>query len=344
MTKKLLLTLLIGTSLLSLDLAQIEATGSLSKKLLNQDSPELVEASRLSQQVVKLYNEKKHDEAMPLAKRALELREKALGKEHPLVVAALNNLAQVYTAKGKYADAESLYERALAAQEKAHGADSPRVAEALENLAWVRYGRGKVEEATEMFERALSIREKALGPLHADTSHSLFNLARLHEKMGSPEKSLPFYRRALEIREKALGPNHKQVGELLDKYACALRQARRDSEADEIEKRAYAILRGDEPGTGKISTVTGGVLKGSAIERVRPQYPQAARQARMTGTIVIEVIVDESGNVIDARAKCGPDIFAHASIEAARKWRFTPTTLHGQSVKVMGTITFNFVP
>lgn len=330
MIKKLLLTFLIVPSLLSPGLAQ--------------DSPELVEATQLSRQVVKLYNEKKYYEALPLAKRALELRQKALAREHPLVVSALNNLALVYMAKGKYADSESLYERALAAQEKAHGADSPTVADALENLAWARYGRGKVGEATDMFERALSIREKALGPLHADTSHSLFNLARLHEKMGRPDKSLPFYRRALEVREKALGPNHKHVGELLDNYACALRQAGRDSEADEAEKRAYAILRGDEIRTQKLSTVTGGVLKGSAIERVRPQYPRAARQARMTGTMVVEVIVDETGRVIDARAKCGPDIFAHASIEAARKWRFTPTTLSGQSVKVLGTITFNFVP
>ena len=71
MIKKLLLTFLIVPSLLSPGLAQ--------------DSPELVEATQLSRQVVKLYNEKKYYEALPLAKRALELRQKALAREHPLL-------------------------------------------------------------------------------------------------------------------------------------------------------------------------------------------------------------------------------------------------------------------
>ena len=330
MIKKLLLTLLIVPSLLTTNLAQ--------------DSPELVEAIQLSQRVVKLYKEKKYDEAIPPAKRALELREKSLAPEHPLVVSALNNLALVYMAKGKYADAESTYGKALAAQEKAHGADSAKVADALENLAWARYGRGKVGEATDMFERSLSIREKALGPLHADTSHSLFNLARLHEKTGRPDKSLPFYRRALEVKERALGPNHEEVGELLEKYACALQQAGREKEADKVEERAYAVLRGDDLRTRNISIATTSVLRGKVIERAKPNYPREAVQAKITGTMVVEVIVDETGRVIEARPKCGPDIFAHASIEAARKWRFTPTTLGGTPVKVIGTITFNFVP
>ncbi|HJQ67472.1 MAG TPA: TonB family protein [Blastocatellia bacterium] len=333
MIRKLFLTLLIVPSLLNPGNAN-----------LNQDSPELAEASQLSQKVVKLYNERKYDEALPLAKRALELREKALGPEHAQVVVALNNLALLYIATGNYADAKSTYQRAIAAEEKLHGADSPKVADFLESAAWAHYATGNVGEATAMFERALSIREKALGPSHADVSYSLYNLARLHEKMARPERALPFYRRALEIREKALGPNHKQVGELLEKYACALKQAGREQEADEVEKRAYEILRGDELRAQNVSAVKGSVLKGSSIRRSVPQYPEAARRARMTGVMIVEVTVDETGRVIDARAKCGPDVFAPNSIEAARKWRFTPTTLNGTPVKVIGTITFNFTP
>ena len=335
MIKKPLLALFAVSLLLSFDLAGIDAVARQGKESVKQDSPDLAEASQLSQQVVKLYKEKKLDEAIPLAKRALELREKALEQDNPLVVSALNNLALLYLAKGAYATAESLYERALASQEKMHGADSPKVANALENLAWARYGRGKVSEATDMFERALSIREKALGPFHQETGHALYNLARLHEKQGQPDKSLPFFQRALDVKEKALGPNHKEVGDLLDMYACAMKQAGREKEADEIQKRAYKILRGDE---------TGIVLQGSAIHREVPTYPMAARQAKIIGKMIVEVTVDEAGKVIDARAKCGPDIFATESIEAARKWRFTPTTLSGRPVKVIGTITFNFTP
>ena len=340
MIKNPLLALFAVSLLFSFDLARVDAVAFQSK----QDSPELAEASQLSQKVVKLYGEKKYDEAIQLAKRALELREKALGQDDPLVVSALNNLALIYMATREYSDAEALYARALAAQEKTDGADSPKAADAIENLAWARYGLGKVSEATSMFERALAIREKALGPFHADTGHALYNLARLHEKQGRPDKSLPFFQRALEVKEKALGPNHKEVGVLLDNYACALNQAGKEKEADELQKRAYTILRGDELRTEKIAPVASGVLKGKIIERHTPIYPEAARRARITGRMIVEVKVDETGKVIEARAKCGPDIFVNESVEAARRWRFTPTTLGGQPVKVIGTITFNYVP
>lgn len=54
---------------------------------------ELSEAKRLNQQVLQLLNQGKYSEAIPLAQRSLAIREKALGKEHPIVATSLNNLA-----------------------------------------------------------------------------------------------------------------------------------------------------------------------------------------------------------------------------------------------------------
>ena len=48
----------------------------------------------------------KYAEAEPLFKRALAIREKALGKDHPDVATSLNNLALLYDSQGKYAEAE----------------------------------------------------------------------------------------------------------------------------------------------------------------------------------------------------------------------------------------------
>ncbi len=58
-------------------------------------SAELEEALRLNQQVLQLYKEGKYSEAIPLAQRAIAIREKALGKEHPTVATSLNNLAEL---------------------------------------------------------------------------------------------------------------------------------------------------------------------------------------------------------------------------------------------------------
>jgi outer membrane biosynthesis protein TonB len=58
----------------------------------------------------------------------------------------------------------------------------------------------------------------------------------------------------------------------------------------------------------------------------------------------VEVLVDESGSVIGARAISGPPLLQDASVNAARGAQFYPMRLQGEPVKVKGVITFDFVP
>ncbi|MBA2341756.1 MAG: tetratricopeptide repeat protein, partial [Pyrinomonadaceae bacterium] len=101
-------------------------------------SSALLESNRLYAESVKLYSQGKYDEAITVAKRILEIREKELGSEHQLVAAALNNLATFYRAKKKYKDASSLHERALAIYERILGVDDLSVARTLDGLALAR--------------------------------------------------------------------------------------------------------------------------------------------------------------------------------------------------------------
>jgi protein TonB len=87
---------------------------------------------------------------------------------------------------------------------------------------------------------------------------------------------------------------------------------------------------------------SGGVLQGSAISRVSPTYPPLARVSRTTGAVVVEVVVDESGNVISARALSGHALLREAAVFAAWRWKWKATLLSGVAVQVVGTITFNF--
>ncbi|MEK6304156.1 MAG: energy transducer TonB [Acidobacteriota bacterium] len=86
----------------------------------------------------------------------------------------------------------------------------------------------------------------------------------------------------------------------------------------------------------------GGVLQNSATKRVEPNYPRDAIAGRISGSVVVEIIVNEVGRVISARALSGPAELREAAVDAARRWEFTPTTLSGAPVMVIGTITFNF--
>ncbi len=95
--------------------------------------------------------------------------------------------------------------------------------------------------------------------------------------------------------------------------------------------------------TPKMIRKSGGVLAGEATERANPTYPPLAKAARVSGSVVVEVIIDESGGIISARAVSGHPLLRDSAVNAARGWRFKPTLLSGEPVKVIGTITFNFL-
>jgi tetratricopeptide (TPR) repeat protein len=114
-----------------------------------------------------------HSSSPPAPTRSLEIREKALGPEHPNLATSLNNLAVLYRAQGKYAEAEPLYKRSLAIMEKALGPDHPNVALILNNLAVLYRAQGKDVQAGPLYKRSLAIRKKALGSEHPDVGQSL---------------------------------------------------------------------------------------------------------------------------------------------------------------------------
>ena len=84
------------------------------------------------------------------------------------------------------------------------------------------------------------------------------------------------------------------------------------------------------------------MLHSTAINRVAPAYPQAAKAAGISGGVAVEVVIDEEGKVEKATAISGPEALRDAAVEAARQWRWNPTTLDGTPVKVVGTIAFGF--
>ena len=63
---------------------------------------------------------------------------------------------------------------------------------------------------------------------------------------------------------------------------------------------------------------------------------------RVSGTVTVDVILDENGKVVSATASSGPTILRDAAIAAALKARFSPTKLSGQPVKVSGVINYKF--
>ena len=85
------------------------------------------------------------------------------------------------------------------------------------------------------------------------------------------------------------------------------------------------------------------ILNGVAISLPKPPYPPIARQMRVQGTVLIQVLIDESGKVVSAKPVSGNPALLNAAQRAAFEARFSPTLLNDQPVKVSGVITYNFV-
>jgi CHAT domain-containing protein/Tfp pilus assembly protein PilF len=198
-------------------------------------------AAALIKRAFELYKAGKFSEAIPLARGALEIKEKALGPDHPDLAYWLNNLAELYREQGRYADAEPLHRRALAIKEKALGPDHPAVGLSLSNLALLYDNQGRYADAEPLHRRALEIREKALGPDHPLVATSLNNLAALYDNQGRYADAEPLFRRALEIREKALGPDHRDVALSLNNLASLYDNQGRYADAEALHRRALAI-------------------------------------------------------------------------------------------------------
>ncbi len=88
--------------------------------------------------------------------------------------------------------------------------------------------------------------------------------------------------------------------------------------------------------------INGGLLNGRATSLPEPVYPREAREAGASGTVNVQVLVDEQGNVVEAQAISGPPALQQAAVDAARQAKFTPVTIQGRPVKVKGTISYNF--
>ena len=93
----------------------------------------------------------------------------------------------------------------------------------------------------------------------------------------------------------------------------------------------------------KTQTKNAGVLDGKAISKPQPAYPPSAKGSGASGTVKVQVVVDEKGRVVSANAISGHKLLREAATQAARKARFRPTLLSGTPVKVSGVITYNFV-
>jgi TonB family protein len=88
--------------------------------------------------------------------------------------------------------------------------------------------------------------------------------------------------------------------------------------------------------------VGGNVRTPTKIKDVRPAYPPEAQAARVQGVVILETVIDDQGNIANARVLRSIPLLDSAALTAVSQWQFTPTLLNGTPVGVIMTVTVNF--
>jgi len=88
--------------------------------------------------------------------------------------------------------------------------------------------------------------------------------------------------------------------------------------------------------------VSQGVAEGLIVSKVQPDYPPLARQARIQGSVVMQAVINKTGDVESLELVSGHPMLAPAALEAAKQWKYRPYLLNGKAVAVETQITVNF--
>ena len=154
---------------------------------------------------------------------------------------ALDRLAGLYFAQGRYREAEPMFLTALEVRKAELGDCHPDTATSLNNLALLYDSQGHYGEAEPLHVEALEIRQTELGERHPETARSLNNLAALYESQGRYGEAEALYVKALDIHKIELGERHLATATSLNNLAALYESQGRYVEAEPLYVEALDI-------------------------------------------------------------------------------------------------------
>jgi eukaryotic-like serine/threonine-protein kinase len=249
--------------------------------------------------------------------RALDLRRRVLGPEHPDTLKSMNSLAVVYWYGGKYPQAEDLHRQTLEIKRRVLGPEHPDTLRSMNGLAAVYVDEGKYPQAEALHSQTLEIRRRVLGPEHPDTLMSMNNLAVVYYYEGKYPQAEALDSQILEIRHQVLGPEHPNTLMSMHNLALVYNSEGKYPQAEALYNRTLEIQRRvlgpEHPGTlitmanlGLVYDSEGKYAQAEALDRqtlelkrrvLGPEHPDTLMSMNNLG-----VVYDDEGKYAQAEA------------------------------------------
>lgn len=322
------------------------------------------EVGRLSRQVNELFSQRRYEEALRLARGAVEAGERLYGRDDLRIAPPLTNLAILSLVRGQYDAAEPAFKRVVELYEQKSGPDDPRLSVVLMPYGWLSYARRDAKRAEALFKRAVAVQEKTYGADNAEVAPYLSALADFYQARDDYEKADALYRRAAALLEKTAGVSPLLTLATLERHLCLQINSSKLKEANRTLERLSKLkppaegsdslppkkAGGDEQITYGSQTTAGetiqhgfaGSMNELLVSKPLPAYPNDALRARVGGTVVVRVLVDEEGKVLRATPMCSYPSLMEAARKSALSARFRPAESGGKTLKVNGYVFYHF--
>ena len=182
-------------------------------------------------------------EAQRHMERALELRRRFLGEDSRETLDAMNNLAQVYDAEGKYAPAEAMFTKSLEVLRRVAGKQDPETVTVMDNLGVLYSDEGKSALAEPLLAEVLETRRHLVGESDPDTLIVMNNLAGCYMDEGKYAQAESLLVKALAIRRRVSGDEHPNTLSVMNNLALAYGNQGKYHDAEDLYNRALEIRR-----------------------------------------------------------------------------------------------------
>ena len=198
-----------------------------------------------------------------------------------------------------------------------------------------------MDQALDVIEKAIALEDRAL-ELHAEyTDAMMFKNVLLRMKAeGTADTATrqQLVQEANELRDRAVALRKAQgLPELGWTGAGQTGQQMSFSPAPMTAEFKQALE------THQPARIGGEIKAPKKIRDVKPIYPPIAQANRVQGVVIVEAILDASGQVAAARVLRSIPLLDDAALAAVQQWLFEPTLINGSPSPVMMTVTVNFV-
>jgi tetratricopeptide (TPR) repeat protein len=179
--------------------------------------------------------------AMDFYQKSLEIREKTLPSNHPMLGPYYNNIGAVYDEVGEYSKALWFYEKDLEICKATLPPNDPNLAMSYNNIGLVYFNMEEYSKALAYYDESLEIRQKSLPPNHPDLGTSYNNIGLVYENMNEYSKALPFLEKALDIKQMSLLSNDPSLATSYHNIALAYENMGDHTNARSFYERAEDV-------------------------------------------------------------------------------------------------------